>query len=119
MTLFYIWCQILLNIGIFEFDIKEFISSNSLTTLFIKINSSWLILKSIKASEIKTCKHFYLDFANYNILSWFFFFLLITDLYFLIPAIITQIIAEIVIPLGTPTKEAKEKMEKVSSNFIN
>ena len=44
----------------------------------------------------------------------FFFFSLIMDLYFLIPAVITQIfdpIAELVNPIGIPTKEAKAEME--------
>ena len=39
---------------------------------------------------------------------------LIIDLYFLIPAVIMQIfnpIAELVIPIEIPTKEAKAKME--------
>ena len=55
-----------------------------------------------------------LDFANDNILSCFFFFFLIIDLYFLIPAVITQIfnpIVELAIPIGIPTKEAKAEME--------
>ena len=42
------------------------------------------------------------------------FFFLIIDLYFLFPAVITQIfnpIAELAIPIGTPTKERAE-MEK-------
>ena len=57
---------------------------------------------------------FNLDFANTTILLWVFFFFLIIDFYFLIPAFITQIfnpIAELVILLGIPTKEAKAKME--------
>ena len=44
----------------------------------------------------------------------FFFFFLIIDLYFLIPAVVTQIfnpIAELVIPIGIPTKEVKTEME--------
>ena len=43
-----------------------------------------------------------------------FFFLLIIYLYFLIPVVITQIfnsIAELVIAIGKPTKEAKAEME--------
>ena len=55
-----------------------------------------------------------LDFANNTILSCFFFFFLIIDLYFLIAAVITQMvnpIVELVIPIGIPTKEAKEKMK--------
>ena len=41
-------------------------------------------------------------------------FFLIIDLYFLIPAVVTQIfnsIAELVTPIGIPTKEAKAEME--------
>ena len=44
----------------------------------------------------------------------FFFFFLIIDLYFLIPAVVTQIfnpIAELVIPIRIPTKEVKTEME--------
>ena len=39
---------------------------------------------------IKSSMLFSLDFANNTILSWFFFFFLIIDLYFLIPAIVAQ-----------------------------
>ena len=61
---------------------------------------------------MKTSALFNLDFANDNILSYFFF--LIIDLYLLIPAIIANIfdsITELVIPLGIPTKEAKAEIE--------
>ena len=54
------------------------------------------------------------DFANNTILSWFFFFFLIIDLYFLIAAVIAQIfnpIAELLISIGIPTKEAKAEIE--------
>ena len=57
---------------------------------------------------------FNLDFANNTILSCFFFFFLIIDLYFLIPAAIAQFfnpIAELVIPIGIPIKEAKVEIE--------
>ena len=43
-----------------------------------------------------------------------FLFFLFIDLYFLIPAVITQIckpVAELVIPIGIPTKEKKAEME--------
>ena len=56
---------------------------------------------------------FNLDFAINTILCFFFFFLII-DLYFLIPAVIAQIfnpIAELVIPIGIPNKEAKAEIE--------
>ena len=46
------------------------------------------ILNRVKALEIKTSMPFNLDFANNTILSCFFFFFLIIDLYFLIPAAI-------------------------------
>ena len=63
--------------------------------------------------KIKTSMLFNLNFAHNTILSCFFFFLII-DLYFSIPAVIAQIfnpIAELVIPIGIPTKEAKAEME--------
>ena len=66
----------------------------------------------IKALEIKTSMLFNLDFANNIILLCFFF--LIIDLYFLIPAVIAHIfnpIAELVIPLGIPVREAKAEIE--------
>ena len=55
-----------------------------------------------------------MDFANNTILLSVSFFFLIIDLYFLIPAVITQIfypIAELVIPIGIPTKEGKSELE--------
>ena len=72
------------------------------------------MFESIKALEIKTSMLFNLDFANKTILSWFFFFFLIIDLQFLIPAVTAQIFdspVELVIPIGIPTKEAKAEME--------
>ena len=57
---------------------------------------------------------FNLDFANNTFLSCFLFFVLIVDLYFLIPAVIIQIfnpITELAIHVGIPTKEAKAEME--------
>ena len=58
---------------------------------------------------------FNLDFANNTIfLCFFFFFFLIIDLYFLIPATIAHIlnpIAELVIPIEIPSKEAKAEIE--------
>ena len=59
---------------------------------------------------------FNLDFANDNVLSCFFFYFLIIDLNFLIPAIISQIfnpIAELVLPIGIPTKEVKAERETI------
>ena len=57
---------------------------------------------------------FNLDFANNAILSCIFFSFLMIDLYFLVPAVIAQIfnpIAELVIPIGIPSKEAKTEIE--------
>ena len=54
---------------------------------------------------------FHLDFANN---TWLFLIFLITDLYFLVPAVITQIfnpVVELVIPIGITTKKAKAEME--------
>ena len=67
-----------------------------------------------KALEIKTSMLFKLHFANNTILSCFFFCFLIIDLCFLIATVITQIFnptADLVIPIGIPTKEAKAEME--------
>ena len=52
---------------------------------------------------------FNLGFANNTILSCFFFFFLIIDSYILILEVVAQIcnpIAEFVIPIGIPSKEA-------------
>ena len=57
---------------------------------------------------------FNLDFAHNTILSCFFFFFLIIDLYVLIPAVITQNFnstAELINPVRIPNKEAKEEIE--------
>ena len=68
----------------------------------------------IGALQIKTSILFNLDFANNTILSWFFFFFLIIDLYFLIPAVIAQmfnLILELITPTEIPIKEAKAEIE--------
>ena len=55
-----------------------------------------------------------LVFASNTILSCFFFFFLIIDLYFLIPAVITEIfivIPEFAISTGIPTKETRTEVE--------
>ena len=49
-----------------------------------------------------------------TILPCFFFFFLIIDLYFLIPEILVHIcypVSELVIPIGTTSKEAKAEIE--------
>ena len=57
---------------------------------------------------------FNLDFVNNTILSWFFF--LIIHLYFLIPLAIVQIfnpISELIIPIGIPSREPKQKLKYI------
>ena len=88
-----------LSLYIFYFFFYIIISSS---TLFIKTNSSQLILKSIKVVEIKTSMPFNLVFAKNTILPCFFFFFII-DLNSLIPTVIAQIfipIVELVILIG-------------------
>ena len=50
-----------------ELLISSFTLSNSFSTLFSKTNSSWLIFKSVKATQIKISMLFSLDFANHSI----------------------------------------------------
>ena len=57
---------------------------------------------------------FSLDFHNNTMLSWFFFFFLVIDVYFLIPAAIEQIfnpITELVITVRIPSKELKADID--------
>ena len=57
---------------------------------------------------------FNLDFSKNTILSCFFFVFLIIELKFLIPATIAQIfnpIAELIIPVEIPSKEAKAEIQ--------
>ena len=66
----------------------------------------------MKALEIKSSMLFDLVFANHFIMLLFFF--LIIDLYFLILAATAQIvnlIAELVIPIGIPSKKTKSEIE--------
>ena len=70
--------------------------------------------KSIKALEIRTSIVFNLSFPNNTILSCFFFFFSIIDLYLFIPAVIAQIFnrtAELVRPTGTQTNQANAEIE--------
>ena len=97
-----------------HFDFFFFTSSYSFCPLFIKKNSQWLIFESIKASEIMTSMLYNLDFVNNPILSCFFLFFSIIDLCNLITAAIAQIfnpIAELLIPVRIPNKEAKTEIE--------
>lgn len=72
--------------------------------------------ESIKALDNKTSIVFDLVFASNTILWSFFLFFLITDKYFLIFEVIPQIFnsaAQIVLPIGMPTKA---KIETHSAN---
>ena len=85
------------------FFISSFISLYLLYTLCTETNLSWLIYESIKALDTSTSIAFNLAFSSITFLSCFFLFFLIIDLYFLIPAIITQIFiiaAELAILIG-------------------
>ena len=61
-------------------------------------------------NRLKTSVLFKLVFANNTILSCFFIFFLIIDLYLVITQIFNPV-AQLVIPMGIPTKESKAKME--------
>ena len=101
-----------LSLGI-KYLISCFTSLYSFRTLFIKRNLSWLITESIKVLEIQTSILFNLDFASNSIELCFSFLLLIIDLRYLIPLVIAQIfnpIAELLIPIGIPIKEAKSEI---------
>ena len=79
--------------------------------MLTETNSSWLIFESIKALEIEI-SFLFKFFANDTIVSKFFF--LIIELQFLIPSVITNIFivfAELEIPTGIPTKEARAEIE--------
>ena len=57
---------------------------------------------------------FNLVFPNNTVSSCYYFFFLIINLYFLIPAAIVKTfspIAELVTPIGIPSKEAKVEIE--------
>ena len=75
-----------------KFFISSIIWSYSFRTLFIKTNSSWKIFESIIAWEFKASVIFNLVLANNTIAVCFFVFLSIIDWYFLIVAVIAQIL---------------------------
>ena len=68
----------------------------------------------IKALIVKTSILFNLAFASNTLLSCFFFYFLFIDLYFIIHALCAHIfnpIAELVNPIGLPSKEAKVEIK--------
>ena len=93
----------------------SFISTYSFSTLSTKTNSSWIIYDSDKALEIKTSILFNLAFSKNAILSCFpSFSWLLTYSFLFLPLLhnFFNPIAELVIVLGIPSKEAKEKTER-------
>ena len=83
-------------------------------SIFDILTFNQLTFESIKTLEINTSMLFNLYFAINIILSCFFPFFVIIDLYFLIPAAITQIFnhtEELTTPIGIPTEEAKVEIE--------
>ena len=93
---------------------SSFVSLHSSSTLITETNSSGLIFESIKATEIKTSMVFNLAFAHNSIILYFFHLFLILDFNFLIFAVTTQIFnptAELAIPIGIPSNEAKAETE--------
>ena len=68
-----------------------------------------LIFDSMKVLGIKSSMLFNFDFANNKILTCFLILITHLYLYFLIPAVITQIFKSIA-ELGAPTKEVKAKI---------
>ena len=67
--------------SLFKFYISSFLLSCSFNTLFTKTSSSGLIYELIKDLEINTSMLLDLVCADNTILSCFFFFFLIIDLY--------------------------------------
>ena len=59
---------------------------------------------------------FNLDFPNNTILSFFFFFVLITDLYFLIPVVIEQNFNPFAEVVMNTNQRSKSRNRKISSN---
>ena len=72
--------------------------------------------ESAKALEIKTSMLLNLDFANNTILPCFFFFFLIIDLYFLIPAVITQFFIAVADNYSNTNQRSKGRNGNTSSN---
>ena len=91
--------------------ISSFISSYSFSTLFIKTNSSWLILESIRYLEFMTSILLNLDFAN--VLFYHVFIINYWLILFNSCSYCTNVnpIAELVTPIGIPIKEAKAEMQ--------
>ena len=89
-------------------------SSYSFEIFFTKTNSSWLIYESLKTLVIKSSILCNLFFASNTFDHSFLFLILIIYLYVLIPATVARLlnpIAELVVPVGIPSKETKAEIE--------
>ena len=85
----------------------------SLNMLFTETNWSWQIYELRKDLEIRTSIASSVDFPN-NTVLWFFLFFFTINLYFLIAAVVSKIYistAELVMTVGTETKEANTETE--------
>ena len=81
--------------------------------LFTETNWSWQIYELIKDLEIRTSIASSVDFPK-NTVLWFFLFFFTINLYFLIAAVLAKIYistAELVMTVGTETKEANTEIE--------
>ena len=81
--------------------------------LFTETNWSWQIYELSKDLEIRTSIASSVDFPN-NTVLWFFLFFFTINLYFLIAAVLAKIYistAELVMTVGTETKEANREIE--------
>ena len=81
--------------------------------LFTETNWSWQIYELSKDLEIRTSIASSVDFPN-NTVLWFFLFFFTINLYFLIAAVVAKIYistAELVMTVGTETKEANREIE--------
>ena len=103
---------------------QVFISSFTyyFNTLSTERNSSWLMYDWIKVLESRTSRVYYLALPSNTILSYFFLFFLIIDLYFLIPAVNAQIFnstIEFVIPTVAATYDTKNRNWNTTSENRN
>ena len=81
--------------------------------LFTETNWSWQIYELRKDLEIRTSIASSVDFPN-NTVLWFFLFFFTINLYFLIASVLAKIYistAELVMTVGTETKEANREIE--------
>ena len=99
---------------VYSIEISGFLISSFVLLYSPNTTLSWLIYELIKAFGNKKLKKFSLVYGNNIILSSIFVFFLMINIYFLIPAAISQIFnltSELAIPTGTPTNEVKSEID--------